>query len=105
MEFADPRYPGFYQLANETIKIGNDNPDNVYHNANVYGRYRYRIRGRRGAVPYLSFGTYGGGYETDGTMVPTGQLDIDDLPVDAAGASRSCSPASRRPPARAAGCR
>ena len=35
LEFADPRFPGFFQLSNETIKIGNDNPDNVYRNANV----------------------------------------------------------------------
>jgi hypothetical protein len=35
VEFADARFPGFFQLANETIKIGNDNPDNIYRNANV----------------------------------------------------------------------
>ncbi len=76
VESADPRYPRFYQLANETIKIGNDNPDNVYHNANVSGAYEYRIIGNRGSVPYLTFGSKGGGYEKDGTMVPTGQLDL-----------------------------
>jgi hypothetical protein len=85
LEFADPRFPGFFQLANETIKIGNDNPDNVYHNANVSGRHRYRIRGMRGDAPYLSFGTKGGGYESDGTMTPTGQLDGDALDVAADG--------------------
>jgi hypothetical protein len=77
VESSDPRYPRFYQLANETIKIGNDNPDNLYHNANLSGAHRYRIEGRRGTVPYLSFITYGGGYETDGSMRPTGQLDLD----------------------------
>jgi hypothetical protein len=81
VEFADPRFPGFFQLANETIKIGNDNPDNIYRNANVSGRHRYRISGTRGGAPYLSFGTKGGGYESDGTMVPTGQLDGDALDV------------------------
>lgn len=85
VESADPRYPRFYQLANETIKIGNDNPDNVYHNANVEGALAYRIRGRRGTVAYLSFITYGGGYEADGTMIPTGQLDGDRLACDADG--------------------
>ncbi len=79
LEFADPRFPGFFQLSHETVKIGNDNPDNVYRNANISGRYRYRIRGTRGDAPYLSFGTKGGGYESDGTMLPTGQLDGDDL--------------------------
>ena len=82
VESADPRYPRFYQLANETIKIGNDNPDNLYHNANLDGRLGYRIRGRRNSVPYLTFVTYGGGYETDGTMVPTGQLDLEDIACD-----------------------
>jgi hypothetical protein len=37
VESSDPCYPRFFQLSNETIKIGNDNPDNVYHNANVSG--------------------------------------------------------------------
>jgi len=85
LEFADPRFPGFFQLANETIKIGNDNPDNIYRNANVSGRHRYRIRGTRGDAPYLSFGTKGGGYESDGTMTPTGQLDGDALELAADG--------------------
>jgi hypothetical protein len=81
VEYADPRFPGFFQLANETIKIGNDNPDNIYRNANVSGRYRYRIHGTRGGAPILSFGTKGGGYESDGTMVPTGQIDGDAIDV------------------------
>ncbi len=79
VESSDPRYPRFFQLSNETVKIGNDNPDNVYHNANVTGAYDYKIRGNRGTVPYLSFGTKGGGYESDGTMVPTGQLDLEQM--------------------------
>ena len=66
VESADPRYPRFYQLANETIKIGNDNPDNLYHNANLDGRLAYRIRGRRNSVPYLTFITYGGICTQDG---------------------------------------
>ena len=85
VESSDPRYPRFFQLSNETIKIGNDNPDNVYHNANVMGAYDYRIRGNKGTVPYLTFGTKSGGYETDGTMVPTGQLDLEDIACDTEG--------------------
>ena len=79
IESADPRYPRFFQYANDTIKIGNDNPDNIYHNANLDGRLDYRIRGNRGTVNYLSFGTKAGSYATTGTMEPTGQLDADDL--------------------------
>ena len=81
LEFADPRFPGFFSLSHETVKIGNDNPDNVYRNANVSGRYRYRIWGTRGGAPLLSLGTKGGGYESDGTMLPTGQLDGDQLDI------------------------
>jgi hypothetical protein len=79
IEYGDPRYPGFFQLSNQTIKIGNDNPDNIYLNSNVSGEYEYRITGTRGTMPYLSFGTKAGGYERDGTMVPTGKLDGRDL--------------------------
>jgi hypothetical protein len=95
VESKDPRYPRFFQLANETIKIGNDNPDNCYLNANVSGRYEYRIRGHRGTIPYLSIGTKGGGYETTGGMEPTGQVDLKDLDVDADGTFEvivSCDP-------------
>ena len=81
VEFADARFPGFFQLSHETVKIGNDNPDNVYRNANVSSRHRYRITGTRGDAPYISFGTKGGGYESDGTMQPTGQLDGDQLDI------------------------
>lgn len=85
LEHGDPRFPEFYQLSNQTIKIGNDNPDNLYHNSTISGRYDYRISGTRGSVPYVSFGTKAGGYETNGTMEPTGQLDAHQLRVDADG--------------------
>jgi hypothetical protein len=95
VEHGDPRFPGFFQLSNETIKIGNDNPDNVYLNTNVSGSHEYRITGTRGTVHYLSFGTKGGGYELDGTMIPTGQLDGRDLAVRPDGSFEiavSCDP-------------
>ena len=95
LEFGDPRFPGFYQLANETIKIGNDNPDNFYQNCTISGRYEYRIEGTRGTVPYLSLGTKAGGYDSTGDMVPTGQLDADDLEMEADGKFEillSCDP-------------
>lgn len=85
VESSDPRFPRFYQLANETIKIGNDNPDNIYHNANLDGRLDYRITGNRGSVNYLSFGTKAGSYATTGTMEPTGQLDAGELELVSTG--------------------
>ena len=75
VESSDPCFPRFYQLSNRTIKIGNDNPDNTYHNCNISGAHDYRITGTRGTVPYISFGTKAGTYEENGEMWPTGQLD------------------------------
>jgi hypothetical protein len=85
LEFADPCRPGFYQLSNETVKIGNDNPDNIYWNATVSGRHEYRIRGTRGNARLLCFASKGGSYATDGTMQPTGELHEKELEVDADG--------------------
>lgn len=85
VESSDPRFPRFYQLSNETIKIGNDNPDNTYHNANLDGTLEYRIVGNRGTVNYLSFATQAGSYATTGTMEPSGQLDGTNLITDEEG--------------------
>lgn len=79
LEFADPDFPGFFAPSHETGKIGADNPDNLYLMARIAGRNAYVIRGRRGTVPYLSFGTQKGGYETNGRMEQTGFLDARDL--------------------------
>ncbi|WP_101760593.1 DUF1214 domain-containing protein [Oceanicoccus sp. KOV_DT_Chl] len=82
IESSDPRFPRFFQLANETIKIGNDNPDNIYQNVNLDGRLDYRITGTRGTVPYISFGTKAGSYATTGTMEPSGQLEVGDMQIN-----------------------
>ena len=81
VESSDPCFPRFYQLSNRTIKIGNDNPDNTYHNCNVSGAHDYRITGTRGTVPYISFGTKAGTYEENGEMWPTGQLDSSSMEI------------------------
>ncbi len=85
VEFADPDFPGFFAPSHETGKIGADNPDNLYLMARIAGRNEYRIAGRRGTVPYLSFGTQKGGYEADGRMEQTGFLDAKDLRCEADG--------------------
>lgn len=82
VEFADPEAPGFYSLSHETLKIGADNPDNLYLNANVDGRLEYRITGTRGTVHYLGFSTKAGGFGTTGGLAPTGFLDSTTLAVD-----------------------
>lgn len=75
LEFADPRFPGFYSLSGPTIKIGADNPDNLYANAAVSGRYDYRISGRRYSPHYLAFATKVGGLGSDGSLRGVGAID------------------------------
>jgi len=53
-ETQGPEYPIFRPMA-DLVKMGLDNPDNYYVSASVNGRYRYRIRGKRGTIHYLSF--------------------------------------------------
>src|SRR6188768_37667 len=62
VEDADPAAPELLRTCHETIKMGADNPDNLYQNAPINGRYDYRITGTRGSVHYLGFGTQEGNY-------------------------------------------
>ncbi len=85
MEFADPKAPVLRRVASETIKLGSDNPDNYYQNAQISGEYDYVIRGTRGSVDYLGFGTQKGHYGQGGQMPTTGYVEGRDLVVDADG--------------------
>jgi hypothetical protein len=83
LEYADPRAPELLRLCHETIKMGADNPDNVYLSAPVHPDYRYRIHGTRGSVHYLGIGTYEGGYGAGGSFPPAGYLTLErDMPVE-----------------------
>jgi hypothetical protein len=75
VEDADPRAPVLKRTAHETIKLGADNPDNWYQTARIDGHCEYRLRGRRGTVRYLSFGTQAGHYGQGGGLPPTGYLE------------------------------
>jgi len=79
VEHDDPATPRFYRLSHETAKIGCDNPDSFYQNAAVDGAYEYRVRGRRGTVSYLGFGTYYGSYGAPGRSGCSGYLEAGDL--------------------------
>lgn len=85
LEFADTDFPVFYSATHATVKIGGDNPDNLYLNASISGARSYRIRGRRGSVRYLTFGTKANRFATTGTMVSTGELDAEEMQIDADG--------------------
>jgi hypothetical protein len=82
IEFADPMAPVFRRPAHETVKMGADNPDNYYQSAAVSGEYQYRIRGSRGTVHYLGFGTYAGTYGSAGRMGQSGYLEGEALAIE-----------------------
>jgi hypothetical protein len=79
LENSDPDNPRWQGL--DLVKIGADNPDNVYHSAPVKGTNTYRITGQRGSIAYASFGSKANRYAKDGTMASTGELRNDDIVV------------------------
>ena len=95
LEHSSARHPSFYSLSHETAKIGADNPDNVYLNAAVDGRFAYEITGHAGDAPYLSFGTKENRYAIDGRMISTGELDKADLRIAGDGSLRLVVSAER----------
>lgn len=84
VEMPDPLTPGFRRTADETMKLGCDNPDSCYLMANISGHHEYRIRGKRGTVPYMSLSTYYGGYGS-GRAGCGGSLESADLEIAADG--------------------
>jgi len=60
VEFNDPKYPVFRRTVHETIKMGADNPDNYYLNAQISGAYEYRITGKRNTIHYFGLFTQNG---------------------------------------------
>lgn len=85
VEASDADAPEFRRTASETIKMGLDNPDNVYLNAPVRGTSEYRITGTRGTVHYLGFGTQAGNYGATGSLDTTGYLEAKDMQIGADG--------------------
>lgn len=83
VENSDPDRPRMQGL--DLVKMGADNPDNIYHSAPVSGRNSYRISGTRGSIAYVSVGSKANRYAKDGTMASTGELRNDDVIVGADG--------------------
>ena len=82
LEDGDPEAPVLKRVVHETVKMGADNPDNHYQNAVISGAFAYRIRGNRGTVHALAFGTQAGHYGQGGGMPPTGALHSTELALD-----------------------
>lgn len=79
IEFSDPEFPVLKRMVHETVKLGADNPDNYYQNAQICGNYEYRISGKRNSVFYLGFFTQNGSYGSTGGLSPCGSLEGEDL--------------------------
>ena len=79
VEYSDPKFPVFRRMVHETVKMGADNPDNHYFNAQISGKYEYRITGKRNTVHYLGFFTQNGNYGTTGGLAPCGALEHSDM--------------------------
>lgn len=85
LEQPDPKAPAFTRAVDETLKLGMDNPDNVYLASPASGDCTYRISGNRGTVHYLGFGAQSGGYGRTRSLATTGSLEASDLVMDADG--------------------
>ncbi len=82
VEFGDPAFPVLRRTAHETIKLGADNPDNHYFNAQISGKYEYRIFGKRNTIDYIGFFTQNGNYGSTGGLAPCGVLDNGELVLE-----------------------
>ncbi len=98
VEFADPQFPGFIKPSHETVKIGADNPDNLYLSARIDGRCEYRVRGMRGTVSALNFATKMGGYANrNGRMDGSGFIDAKSMSFAADGSFELILSQQRKP--------
>lgn len=79
VDSADPDFPRLFLLCDDKIKIGADNPDNIYQQCVVRPDRTYRITGKRNSVPYFSIGSKANRYAIDGTMASTGEIEFADL--------------------------
>jgi len=82
VEYPDPSFPRLRRMVHETVKMGADNPDNHYLNAQISGAHEYKILGKRNTIDYISFHTQNGNYGTTGGLAPCGKLDDAELKLE-----------------------
>ncbi len=82
VEYNDPSFPVLRRMVHETVKLGADNPDNYYFNAQIDGKNEYSIRGKRNSIHYIGFFTQNGSYGSTGGLAPCGVLQETDLVLD-----------------------
>lgn len=82
VEHADPSAPVLRRTVHETVKMGADNPDSYYLNAEIDGARHYLLRGRRNTVHFLEIAAQIGSYGEGRGMPPSGHLDGSELVLD-----------------------
>jgi hypothetical protein len=82
LEYGDPRFPELRRMVHETVKMGADNPDNYYLNAQLSDNLEYVVEGKRNSIDYLSFHTQKGRYGGEGGMASLGRIGDHELKVD-----------------------
>lgn len=97
VDSADPDFPRLFLLCDDKIKIGADNPDNLYQQCVVSPDREYRITGKRNSVPYFSIGSKANRYATEGTMVSTGEIEFADMEFGPGGTFEIVASKDRKP--------
>ena len=97
VDSSDPDFPRLFLLCDDAIKIGADNPDNLYQQVVVRGDRDYRITGQRNSVPYFSIGSKANRYAIDGTMASTGEIELADLDIGPDGRFEIIASKTERP--------
>jgi len=86
LESSDPQAPRFITIANGLrsgpVKLGSDNPDNLYENATIDGSRFYKIVGKRGTVFHLNFSVQAGQYGQPGGLRTVSSLEAKELNLD-----------------------
>ncbi|MEM7104711.1 MAG: DUF1214 domain-containing protein [Bacteroidota bacterium] len=82
VEHNDPQFPTLKRMVHETAKIGADNPDNYYQNAQISGDYEYRITGKRNSIYYLSFHVMNGNYGSAEGIETCSEIETHDLTMN-----------------------
>ena len=96
VDYADPQYPAFFRLADETKGVLNDNPDSYYQNCVIDGRFDYRITGTAFSVPWFSIGTKSRAVDVK-SFVSTGEIDSRNMQFEADGSFEILLSAKEKP--------
>jgi hypothetical protein len=81
MEYSDEEFPDLQSLGH-MVKLGADNPDNIYQGCRLNPNYDYKIIGNRNSVFYLSFSSISGSYGSNAKMIVDGFIDNGELAVN-----------------------